>query len=72
MDELGRDQFPKECRGCYENCYKCTRMINSVRLSVIRELLAKRIMKLQATARMQRDIEQIDEQLNALLSRSDK
>ena len=22
MDELGRNQFPKECRGCYENCYK--------------------------------------------------
>ena len=68
MDELGRDQFPKECWGCYENCYKCTRKIKSASVPVIRELVATRKLKQQAITRMQRDIERIDKQLAALLS----
>lgn len=68
MDELGRDQFPKECWGCYENCYKCTRKIRSASVPVIRELVASKKLKQQAIARMQRDIERIDEQLEKLLS----
>ena len=68
MDELGRDQFPKECWGCYENCYKCTRKIRSASVPVIRELVASKKLKQQAIARMQRDIERIDEQLGKLLS----
>ena len=68
MDELGRDQFPKECWGCYENCYKCTRKIRSASVPVIRELVASKKLKQQAIARMQRDIGRIDEQLGKLLS----
>lgn len=68
MDEMGRNQFPKECRGCYENCYRCTRKIKSASVPVIRDLVAKEKLKLQAIARMQRDIEKIDEQLAKLLS----
>ena len=68
MDELGRNQFPKECWGCYENCYKCTRKIRSASVPVIRELMASKKLKQQAIARMQRDIGRIDEQLGKLLS----
>lgn len=68
MDELGRNQFPKECWGCYENCYKCTRKIRSASVPVIRELVASKKLKQQAIARMQRDIGRIDEQLGKLLS----
>ena len=68
MDELGRNQFPKECRGCYENCYKGTRKIRSASVPVIRNLVVKKKLKLQTIARMQRDIEKIDEQLAKLLS----
>ena len=68
MDELGINQFPKECWGCYENCCKCTRKIKSASVPVIRDLVAKKRLKLQAIARMQRDIEKNDEQLAKLLS----
>ena len=67
MDELGKDRFPKVCWGCFDNCYKCTRRIGSASVPVIRELVATRIMKNQAIARMERDIAKIDEQLQKLL-----
>ena len=60
MDELGRDQFPKECWGCYENCYSCTRKIGSASVPVIRDFVALKMLKQQAIVRMQRDVERID------------
>ena len=69
MNELDRDQFPKECWGCYEYCCKCTRKIGSVSVPAIRELAAARKLKSQAVARMQREIDRIDEQLELLLAK---
>ena len=54
MDELGRDQFPKECWGCYENCYSCTRKIGSASVPVIRDFVALKMLKQQAIVRMRR------------------
>lgn len=48
--------------------YKCTRKIKSASVPVIRDLVAQKKLKLQAIARMHRDIEKIDEQLAKLLS----
>lgn len=68
MDELGREQYPKECWGCTEYCYNCTRKIRSASVPVIRALVATKRTKQQNIARMQRDIEKIDERLLKLLS----
>ena len=72
MDELDKYDIPADCRGCYENCYRCTRKIHFVSLPVIRKLMAARKLKLQAIVRMQRDIKRIDKQLDCLLLRNTK
>lgn len=45
---MDKDKFPAECRGCYANCYACTREKNGHRLAEIRELAARRKLKVQA------------------------
>lgn len=39
---MDKDKFPAECRGCYANCYACTKEKNGHRLPEIRELAARR------------------------------
>lgn len=63
---MDKDKFPAECRGCYANCYACTREKNGHRLAEIRELAARRKLKVQAIARMNREIALIDKQLECI------
>ena len=60
---MDKDKFPAECRGCYANCYACTREKNGHRLAEIRELAARRKLKTQAIARLTCEIALIDKQL---------
>ena len=47
---MDKDRFPAECRGCYANCYACTKEKNGHRLPEIRQLAAGRKLKVQAIA----------------------
>ena len=60
---MDKDRFPPECRGCYANCYACTKENNGHRLPEIRQLAARRKLKVQAIARLNREIALIDKQL---------
>jgi len=53
------EYFPQECRGCYENCYKCQRQRNGYQLQEIKHLATVCEMKLQAIARLERELAQI-------------
>lgn len=63
---MDKDKFPAECRGCYANCYACTKEKNGHRLQEIRELAAKWKLKIQAVTRLTREIAMIDEQLESM------
>lgn len=63
---MDKDNFPAECRGCYANCYACIKENNGHRLSEIRQLVAKRKLKIQAVSRLTREIAMIDEQLESM------
>ena len=63
---MDKDKFPAECRGCYANCYACTKVKNGHRQVEIRELAARRKLKVQAIARMNREIALIDKQLESI------
>lgn len=45
---MDKDRFTAECRGCYANCYACTKEKNGHRLPEIRQLAARRKLKVQA------------------------
>ena len=45
---MDKDKFPAECRGCYANCYACTKEKNGHRLPELRQLAARRKLKVQA------------------------
>lgn len=65
MDE--KNYYPTECKGCSEDCYSCMKTFNDVRLADIRQLAAKRTMKLQAISRLQNEVAIIDKQLEGIM-----